>query len=63
MRIKANKNIYRTKDLVTFGYDSQTFQAVLLPRPENIDTVSQPVSLNQSGRALHSSSPSKRAYS
>ena len=55
-------NVYLTNDFVVSGYDSQTRQAVFLPRPENIDVVSQPVNVNQNGNAQHTSSFSMFAY-
>ena len=40
----------------------QTCHAVFFPRPANIDTVSQPVTENQNGRALQTSSFKHSAY-
>ena len=48
-----HENKYLAKVSVTSGNTFHTFHTVFLPRREKIDTVSQPVNVNDIGKALH----------
>ena len=54
--LKRKKLIYFIKLLVASWKTPPTFHAVFLPRPLNVDTVSQPEIAYQNGNALHVSS-------
>ena len=54
--LKRKKLVYFIKLLVASWKTPPTFHAVFLPRPLNVDTVSQPEIAYQNGNALHISS-------
>ena len=53
---------YLTKVFVTLGYFCQTVHAVFFPQPASMETLSHPVTVNQNGRALQTSSFRTVAY-
>lgn len=53
---KGSENFDIGGHRVTSGYFCHTVNAILFPQPANMETVSQPVTTNQNGRILQTSS-------